>query len=412
MTQNSSEKADVRQSPDFDQPELDAETFASGATGFYEVMPSGSTRLPSVRCFVTSTEGPAPGRLASVSQVDVPVQRPVGMPFQGNGLLNEVLFPRMTIARLDDCICYPGGVIRRGGTVLDDSFNATWERGQHRSLVAHEGRWTLKAALADAPVHGEIGNDVLYLDNEHIDWFGHVIGDLLSRAWSFAYIKFYLSSERLQVICSKPDKDYVRVLLLTIGVRHEDLVFIDQPVLCRNLIIATKAFQIQEYVAPPAFSLWKVMRHSVVSEGMTPSRIYVSRRANPTRRLLEEEEIEGFFAQRGFFVLYPEAFTIHDQIRAFRGASHIAGCSGSNLFNLAFAGSVKAVFIMASPLLIHYSEQMFCAQHSSVLIDLVVGYVDERESASRPGYVHCGWHLDVSAVQERALQWLKRSEET
>ena len=112
-----------------------------------------------------------------------------------------------------------------------------------------------------------------------------------------------------------------------------------------------------------------------------------------------------FSGKRGFTVIYPETMTVPEQISLFVRALLLAGCSGSNMFNLAYARGAKAAFILVSPLLIHYQEH-FLAAGSVLAIECFIGQVTDEERAIRPGYVHARWHVDVGVLAERVDDWL------
>jgi capsular polysaccharide biosynthesis protein len=180
---------------------------------------------------------------------------------------------------------------------------------------------------------------------------------------------------------------------------------VGQAVRCRELIVATKAFQIQEYIAPPALALWSRLRASLSVPGDFPTRLFISRRHNPTRKLAEEEAVEALFARYGFTIFIPEDHDIRTQVSMFAGARLIAGCSGSNMFNIAFQREAAAILILVSPLLVHYSEHFFSAGHNARL-SYFPGYVTDAQMAATPGYVHAPWHVDMAKLADYVAGWV------
>ena len=392
-------------------PVVTATAFAAGNEGWIAAVEAGRVRLPPVRCRRIAPDGAGPPRLRTVRAQDVPMQRPIGMPDDGPGFRDEVAHPALTVSCLHGAVCLPGGVVVRNNTVLLNSFAATWDAREHRHLQrAADGRWQLASGQVFDPARlSVVVEPVLHLDHQHIDWFGHVIADLLSPGWAYEYCRAFLGVERLLVLCSAPRYAFVRHLLTGLGVPDRDLVLIDGPVLCRRLLLATKAMQVQGYVSAPAVRLWQGMRNRMVPGPPAADRVYVSRRANPTRRLVEEEAVEAVFAAHGFRIFHPEGHDIREQMGIFAGARLIAGCSGSNLFNLAFQGRAEAVLVLVSPLLIHRSEQFLCARPGGggASLDVLIGYVREGEMARHPGWVHAPWHLDPVLVADVVADWLR-----
>ena len=402
-------------------PRLDRAGFLAGGEGSFIALDAGTMTLPPVRCRVMRPAGSAASACPAVEQTAMPIQRPVGMPDQGPGFRPAVRHPPLAVTRLRDIVCIPGVVMVRDGMVLTETFSAPWEAYQHRHMTAAGGDWHLVDRGERTRLVGdEIREPVLFLDHQHLDWFGHVLLDLLAPAWAHAYCLAYLGLRRLLVLCTRPTHGFVQTLIEATGIARGDIAFIDRPVRCAELIVATKALQIQHYVAPPAAALWARMRDRVapsvpfgvplgVLPGATPvvDRLYVSRRLNPTRRLVEEPEVEQLFARHGFTVVHPEQLDLHAQIRLFAGARLIAGCSGSNMFNLAFQGRAEAILVLVSPLLVHYSEQFLHATHErTATLDVVMGFTRDDELAAASGNVHAPWHVDPTRLADVVASWV------
>ena len=338
---------------------------------------------------------------------NITIQRPIGMPSQEAGFLEKVNYPDITISQVENATCVPGGIIVKEDFILLESFSASWETYQHRHLRKADDEWFLldrgKATQQPSTV---IEKPVLFLDHQHLMWFGHFMLDLLTRAWAFQYCRDFLQINNLVVACSRPAPDFAETYFRVVGIPPDRILFFDQPIFCKSLMVATKALQIQEYTTPIANRLWNgVSNRSLTRHQSTPSRIYVSRRANPTRRLAEEEWIEEEFSRRGFVAIYPETLSISEQISLFCHAELIAGCSGSNMFNVGYAKKARSAFILVSSLLVHYQEH-FLASAVSLHLHYSVGYPDREELASRPGYVHCTWHVDLEVVKREIDDWL------
>ena len=376
-------------------PPVDRAGFGAGHEGAFTVLEAGRTILPPVGCH------DAGGR--SLDPSAVPIQRPLGMPDQGPGLLDAVSHPALTITRLRGAVCVPGGIVLYRDVVLTESFSAPWEAVRHRHLRAAADGWHLTADLAAAA--GTVTEPVLYLDSEHLAWFGHVLLDVLTRAWAVDYVASFLGAGDIRIVCSRPLPAFARTLIEATGVAPERILAIDRPIRCEQLLVATKALQIQHYVAAPAVRLWAGIRNrlSPVLAQVVP-RLYVSRRLNPTRPLVEEAAIEALFVRHGFAVVHPERLDVALQVRLFAGARLIAGPSGSNMFNIAFQGRARAILLMASPLLVHYSEQFMHLGHAGAALDVVLG---TTELADR-GDVHAPWHLEPERLEPLVRDWVAR----
>jgi capsular polysaccharide biosynthesis protein len=365
-------------------PELSAAEFAAGWEGYVEAIAAGEMALPAVAC-----------------HGEITIQRPRNMPPQEPGFLTEVRYPRLAISRVKDALCLAGGVaIAHEQAVLLESFAAPWDAEYHAALERDGSGWRPRQNIESTSV---LDGPALFVDYQHSGFFGHFITDALSRCWGLDYCRAWLGTDIRQALITAPVPVYITNMLEALGIAaiplHEG-----QPVRCRELIIASKAFQIQEYVAPPATALWHRLRDRLARPGHFPARVFVSRRRNPTRKLAEEDEVEALFVQHGFTIFCPEEHDVATQISVFAAARLIAGCSGSNMFNIAFQQHAAAVLILVSPLLVHYSEHFL--NSGGAKLHYFPGFVTAAQMAHTPGYVHAPWHVDMDALRHYVGPWV------
>jgi capsular polysaccharide biosynthesis protein len=67
-----------------------------------------------------------------------------------------------------------------------------------------------------------------------------------------------------------------------------------------------------------------------------PERLYISRRRARSRRFVNEDEFLPYVEERGFKIVYPESFSLADQIRLFRNANCVVAPHGAGLTNMMF----------------------------------------------------------------------------
>lgn len=73
-------------------------------------------------------------------------------------------------------------------------------------------------------------------------------------------------------------------------------------------------------------------------------RLYVSRRGDTKRPMLNEDALEQALAARGFQIVRPETLPVADQIALFRDADVIAGPTGAALANILFCKPTARIF--------------------------------------------------------------------
>lgn len=363
-------------------PRIDRAGFLGGEEGVCAVLPAGRFPMPEII---------SPGH----ERHTLPVQRPVGMPAQPeSGLPTSIAWPELSIARLRDVLCLPGGLILKGDHVLLESFSAPWESGYHRHLAAEDDRgdlWSVASASLAEPL--PVAAPMLHLDYQHNGFIGHFYMDALSRGWGAIYGRAWLGLDALQTPLSIV-RPFMHTPLAALDLPVLGGHAFDRPLLLRELIVASKSMQIQHYTSPAADMLWDALRSRIVPDatgtGPDPAlRLYVSRLRMPNRKLLNEAAVEAIFRDRGYQVIYPETLPLAQQIALFARAGAIAGCSGSNMFNLAFCHAEAEITLLVSPRLLHFSEMFFCHRQRRPL-RIVLGH----EPVGHPGDVHAPWTVD------------------
>lgn len=78
-----------------------------------------------------------------------------------------------------------------------------------------------------------------------------------------------------------------------------------------------------------------------------PRKIFISRSKASARRLFNEEEIFEVFEKFGFKKVYPENYSVTDQIAMFNSAEFIAGGSGAAFANLVFCSQSCKIIIFS-----------------------------------------------------------------
>ncbi len=82
-------------------------------------------------------------------------------------------------------------------------------------------------------------------------------------------------------------------------------------------------------------------------DGLPPERIYVSRAKATCRRILNEDDLVEIISPYGFVSVTPEDLSLEEQVRLFRGATHVIGPHGGGLTNLIFAENAHVLEIFA-----------------------------------------------------------------
>lgn len=79
----------------------------------------------------------------------------------------------------------------------------------------------------------------------------------------------------------------------------------------------------------------------------TGERIFLSRRKCENQRLLNAEEVETFFRENGFTIIYPEELSFEEEVRVFQNASVIIGPTGAALTNVVYCRESALIAVIA-----------------------------------------------------------------
>lgn len=120
-------------------------------------------------------------------------------------------------------------------------------------------------------------------------------------------------------------------------------------------------------------------------------KIYLSRRGQKIRPILNEDKLESFLMGIGFSIVKPEQLSLEDRIRVFRGAQEIVCPGGSGLFNCVFAGDVKKV-IDIEP------NRTWVYAHHNLLKSLHIPHVIAFGNQDPSHGPHGPWMVDIDAI--------------
>jgi capsular polysaccharide biosynthesis protein len=269
--------------------------------------------------------------------------------------------PALYLREYADVVCSPGQVVLKDHLLLPDTY-----RHIHRARLGN--RWTTELGprfavpTDDVRPQEELAGSYFHLDNEFRGHFGHAVTDQLSRVWAWPEAKRAHPDLRvlLAINTDRPDlAPFELVWLAAAGIAEEDVVLTTGPVRVERLLGATPMLSNPAYVHPDIEEVWERVGSRLAASAPDrsyPERIFCSRREQDrpgvfpgTRRACRNSaELEAWFAARGFTTVYPEEFSLAEQVQMFRGAEVVAGYAGSAMFNLLFSVTPKHVVLVSA----------------------------------------------------------------
>ena len=261
--------------------------------------------------------------------------------------------PPAVLRRYDGALCAPHALVVQRGIVTADSF-----RHHPQKWLKNDRLSDLDRRHAEEPtwMHDEL--PVLegawyHLDNEHRGHFGHVLTEQVARLW--AWDDALLQEPDLQVLVAsnrhRPGvAGWELTLLEAAGIERDRVTVIDAPVRVERLYGATPLFSMPYYVHPHITQTWDRIGRTLRSEAPErdyPRRIFCSRKIKK-RSCHNAREVDAFFADHGFEVVFPEEYSLPEQAALFHEAEVVAGFAGSALFNVMFTDRRKHLISVAS----------------------------------------------------------------
>ena len=244
-------------------------------------------------------------------------------------------------------------IVTDGRVLLPDTFRHN-QNGvlRHRQLVDIADDFVLpRQRLADDIP--QLSGTYLHLDDEFRGHFGHLMTETISRVWSWP-AALELDPETRVILTPTPKRqglvEYELQFYEACGIPRDRITFVEGPVRVERLISGSPMFCLGDFIHPRIVETWDAVGDRLADsapEGEWPRRFFVGRRGDK-RACVNPDVLEGVFAEYGFEVVYPEDYTLGEQVRLFRQAEAIGGYAGSGLFQIAFVPEPTRVITVTS----------------------------------------------------------------
>lgn len=187
---------------------------------------------------------------------------------------------------------------------------------------------------------------------DHI--YGHWLIDILPQVYLLE--KCLTRLENITYIINKSCPEFIFELLGYLGIDKKRILQIDPR---QEGVIIDQCFFVDnlryDQVIHTAFKDFSAfMRQKALDNSMVRDRLFISRRQwverqkKVHRTLINFDEVQEFYLQKGFTIVHPETLTFSEQIKLFSNASYIVGEDGSGLHNSIFAHSAMINCIRGS----------------------------------------------------------------
>lgn len=133
-----------------------------------------------------------------------------------------------------------------------------------------------------------------------------------------------------------------------------------------------------------------------------PKRIFLSRRKASERRPFNETDVSNLFKKYGFITVFPEDYSIAEQISMFNNADFIAGGTGGAFTNLLFCKAGCNVFCFTNYAL---DLSIFSTVAKHVNANLLY-IADESKDISTIKNIHESFHIDLDRLDDIVRHWI------
>lgn len=306
---------------------------------------------------------------------------------------------------------YQGDIVSRGatflysgGTLLPESFRWPWANGlTHPSALEVSDDFVEVGRNPRRTLEG----DYFFIDCVFSGHFGHLMTEMVARLWGWEHAKRHAPEVKaLFHVRNSPGKtgELERKLFAAYGIPESALVSTDHPVRLDSVIGASPMWHNRApfYAHPDIRETWARLTSGLLSgrEPATHPRIFVSRGRDVRHRrsCRNQDEVERFFADRGFVVLYPEEHSLEEQVAIFAGARVVAGFAGSAMFNLMHCRRLEAVVVLSHSAYVHRNEHLFARLHGAQLHHFWSPHDALPESAGPRAYARAPWGFDFAGL--------------
>jgi capsular polysaccharide biosynthesis protein len=283
---------------------------------------------------------------------------------------DRLQYPQMALRHYEGDLVSAGGMLLyTGSTILPESFRWPFaEQLSHPHLTTYPGWSAGMGPKQPQRPEPQLEGDYYFLDCVYSGHFGHLVTEVLCRLWGWDRARQELPGIKA-LFHSRPSKGKLgtleRQLFRAYGIPEADLVLADEPVRLRSVVGASPMWhnEAPHYAHPDIRETWTRLSHGLLGDAQPGphSRIFVSRGASVSHRrgCANQAEVEKFFADRGFHVLYPEELSLQEQAAIFSGARVVAGFGGSAMFNLLHTRQLEATVVLSPHAYVARNEHLF-----------------------------------------------------
>jgi len=308
----------------------------------------------------------------------------------------------------------PRGKIIGNGAVVDADFNLLYSKkltfdkvgpGKLRVFKCGELLNETTVRLADDRLIKRINKKVINVMMPGMYIYGHWLIDLLPKLY---LLQQQLDFRKYQIDLPHDIPSYSLEFLELIGIDKSRIIYFDpaKEILdCDTVILPTKCRIIDgSWLAPYVGQMYDEIANKItVTKTDLPTKLYLSRRRlkKQFRKLVNREEVSEKIVSYGFTEIFPEDYSLKEQLELYKNAELIVGEFGSALHNSLFSSkSLKVISLQSShiPLLVQWGICNIKGQSCS----LIFGETTEIRKS-----INSDFKIDLQMLDEAMSNYCK-----
>ena len=348
-------------------------------------------------------------RVTTIANRPAQAQVGGGLVVVSHGLQGPLIPPSPFEAPALACRWYQGALDVRSrmltlhaDTVLPPSFRHAWAGRLRSPELRSIGR--LYSEVRSERPSLRVEGDYFDLNAGVPGHFGHVMTESLGKLWAWDEARSQVPGLKgfYRLPTGATGATFEAELFAAYGIPSDQIYWASSDVSLDSYVSATIPWHNAQpfHFHPAVEDVWARLRAAMVSPGqVTPERIFVSR-ADSDRQCRNQAEVEAWFAERGFAVVFPELLSLPDQATLFANARVVAGFAGSALFSLLYSTHVEKVILLTHTQYSARNEWLYAASAAHELHY----FWSEPETKAKPGVrwaesFHSPWTFDFPRLE-------------
>lgn len=226
-----------------------------------------------------------------------------------------------------------------------------------------------------------------------------VLGDVVQKAKRKLTILVpdYNDEQLKQIVYKEINKYDIDVLVVKRGeaVHIKELYYMERPAFFTDHEVAVEVGDnVQPKIVADTLKEMLVKPLLAEVEESAPIKLYLPRRGS-YRSLQNNDEVEKYFKEQGFYFLEPHKVTLEEKIKIFHSAETVVGPYSSAFSNIIFCKPGTKVLILSNFYRSFESWLVMHKQHFNLKMLWVTGYDDKK--AANPA--HCCFRISLDKIK-------------